>query len=326
MRYDETPSAMISIPLRLGRLVRAAALGAALLAGAGGVSQAQQRFASPAEAVGSLVAALRAGNTAALLGIFGPDSDHLVASGDEVADRTAREAFLRSMAAGHRLEAQADGSMVLLVGPDSWPMPIPLTQADGAWVFDAGRGQQEVLNRRIGRNELTTIQFLRQIVTAQHDFATRMQAETGRPVFARRFISTPGTQDGLIWETPEGQPHSPLGAWAMAHEAEGYPDAHMPTPDGVIVSHGYRFRILTAQGPQASGAPGSYLQGGAMTRGWAVIAWPAHYGASGIMTFIVSHQGVVYERNLGEQTDRIVARITRFDPDANWSPVADGAR
>lgn len=327
MRRNRKSHAMTSAPTRPGQLAgaagmaRAAVLGLALLAGTGGMAQAQQRFASPADAVGGLTAALRGGNTAALLALFGPGADHLVASGDEVADRTAREAFLRSLAARHRLDPQADGRVVLLVGPEAWPMPIPLVQVDGAWMFDAARGQQEVLDRRIGQNELATIGFLRQVVAAQAAYAEQMRTETGRTVFARRFISTPGSHDGLVWETPEGQPASPLGAWALAHEAEGYPDAHQPPPDGVLVSHGYRFRILTAQGPQASGTPGSYLQGNALTRGFAVIAWPTHFGASGIMTFIVSHQGVVYERNLGEQTDRIVARITRFDPDANWSPV-----
>jgi hypothetical protein len=230
------------------------------------------------------------------------------------------------MGAGHRLEPQPDGRVVLLVGRDAWPMPIPLVQADGAWVFDAARGQQEVLDRRIGRNELATIEFLRQIVAAQAEYAQRMQAETGAAAFARRFVSTPGTRDGLIWDPAAGQPASPLGAWASGHEAAGYADIHPPAPDGVLTSQGYHFRILTAQGPQASGQPGSYLQGNVMTRGFAVIAWPTHYGASGIMTFIVSHQGVIYERNLGEQTERIVARIARFDPDANWSPLPQQGR
>jgi len=325
---------------QMGRLVPACCLGAVLGLPVAALAQApapaadaatpasvpQRLFATPQEAEAALITAVQTDNVPALSALFGPQSEHMVASGDDVADRTARQAFVNRYNERHSLQAQPDGSIVLIVGADDWPMPIPLVQTASGWRFDTARGLQEVLDRRVGRNELSTIDVLRKVVAAQHDYAQRMQQEFGFPAYAERLISTPGTHDGLIWDTAEGEALSPLGAFALQQEAEGYPDAHVEVPGHPVPYHGYYFRMLTGQGPNARGEPGSYMRNGYMTKGFAMIAWPAHYGASGFMTFMVGPDGVVYQQNLGEDTPDDIRHINRYDPDANWEAVPAGGK
>jgi len=318
---------------RIGRQVRGYSLALAMVLGLSTASWTQAQtaaggavFATPEAALSALATAAQANDKAALLGIFGAAAGHLVASGDDVADRNARAALLQQYAARHSLQPQPDGSVVLVIGNNDWPFPIPLVRDGAGWRFDTQRGMQELIDRRVGRNELSAIALLRQAVVAQADYSQRMNTEFGIPAYATRLISTPGTHDGLIWDNAEGEALSPLGAQALQQEAEGYPDAHIEIPGHPVPYHGYYFRMLTSQGPNARGAPGSYIRNGYMTGGFAMVAWPAHYGASGIMTFIVSHDGVVFQRNFGEATPQAVARIVRFDPDANWQVVPEGGK
>lgn len=291
-------------------------LGTALLLA--GCSTRQKTFASPEDAARALAAALHDDDNAELQLIFGRDGRTMISSGDDVADRNAREKFLAAYEDRNFLNVEPDGSRTLHVGPDDWPMPIPIVACRDAWRFDTARGRDELLNRRIGRNELSAMQICRAIVDAQQEYAAADRNGDGVAEFARKFISDPGTRNGLYWDSREDEPPSPLGALVADAAAEGYStagrSAETPQP-----YHGYCFKMLTAQGPHAPGGARDYLVNGKMTEGFAVVAWPAEYGVSGIMTFMVSRQGVIYERNLGRRTGRLARSMTVFDPDSQWS-------
>jgi len=280
--------------------------------------QTQESFASAEDAVAALVKALQGDDTRALRAILGPGSDRLVASGDPVADANGRKRFLSDYAASHALMPQGDGRMVLVIGQDAWPLPIPLVQANGSWRFDAASGAQEIINRRIGRNELLTIRTLLAAVEAEQDYFDRMKRGSGTGVYARRFRSTPGNQDGLYWEVAPGEASSPLGPLIEQAESEGYPGAAAPhgrqTP-----YRGYLYRVLTSQGAEAPGGAKDYMRNGQMTEGFAFLAWPVQYGSSGVMTFMVDQDGVVFQKDLGPETAKIAAGMTRFDPDLSWA-------
>ncbi len=280
----------------------------------------QQVFSSADDAVAALLKAEQAGDVKALRGIFGPGSDKLVSSGDKVADAAARQRFLDSYAAGHTLTPQDDGSFVLTIGPNAWPMPIPLVKADNGWHFDAVSGAQEIVDRRIGRNELLTIRTLLASVEAEKDYFDRVQRGTGTGVYTDRFFSTPGNQDGLYWEAEEGEAPSPLAPLIDQARDEGYPGAASPAgkPEPY---HGYLFKVLKAQGPNAPGGARTYVSDGKMTGGFAFLAWPAVYEGGGVMTFIVDQDGIVFQKDLGAATARIAPGITRFDPDISWARV-----
>jgi hypothetical protein len=297
-------------------MIRLVLLAAALLgaSGAAPAAEPQRSFASPEEATGALMAATRKGDLKAMQAILGPDSGPLVQSGDAVADRRGRERFLESYEAAHRVDVQG-AKAVLLVGKDEWPMPIPLVKGANGWRFDATRGKEEILNRRIGRNELSTIQAVLAYVDAQREYYLRNPQGGKLLHYAQKFGSSPGKRDGLYYPTKAGEPPSPLGPLYASAKAAGYAkqSAGMPAP-----YYGYRFRILTGQGPHAPGGAYSYLANGKMIGGFALVAWPAAYGNSGVMTFIVNHEGVVYEKDLGPDTAKAVGKITRFDPDGTW--------
>jgi len=280
----------------------------------------QQSFDSADDAVAALLKAEQAGDVKALRGIFGPGSDKLVSSGDKIADAAARQRFLDSYAAGHTLTPQDDGSIVLTIGPNAWPLPIPLVKADNGWHFDAATGAQEIVDRRIGRNELLTIRTLLASVEAEKDYFDRVQRGTGTGVYTVHFFSTPDSQDGLYWETEEGEPPSPLAPLIDQAREEGYPGAASPNgkPEPY---HGYLFKVLKAQGPSAPGGAKSYLGDGKMTGGFAFLAWPAVYEGGGVMTFAVDQDGIVFQKDLGAATGKIAPGITRFDPDITWARV-----
>jgi Protein of unknown function (DUF2950) len=209
--------------------------------------------------------------------------------------------------------------MQLIVGENNWPLPIPIVARNGRWMFDTQAGADEIVDRRIGRNELAAIRTCLAFVDAQHDYFERMRQKTGTGVYADRLASTRGRQDGLYWPEESGVPESPLGPLVETAQAEGYPGV---TAGGRRIPYqGYYFRILFAQGPNAPGGASDYRQAGRMTGGFALIAWPASYGASGIMTFLVNQDGTVFQKDLGHDTDRIAARIQRFDPDLSWALV-----
>jgi DUF2950 family protein len=297
---------------------RSAALGvAAALAGlvattspAHAAGTHQRMFASPEAAVEALITAARADRTAELVRVLGPEARKLVVSGDPVADKRGRAKFAAAFGEKHTIETASDGRATLVIGDDEWPFPIPIVRQDGAWRFDTGAGEREILRRRIGRNELDAIEVCRAYVDAQREYAAKDRNGDGILEYAQKFVSAPGRQDGLYWRPRPGEPESPIGPLMARARAEGY--AAQPY-------HGYFFRILKGQGKAAPGGAYSYLARNRMIGGFALVAYPAQYGASGVMTFIVNQDGVVYERNLGRDTAALARRMTVFDPDPSWA-------
>lgn len=274
----------------------------------------QKSFASPEAGISALVEAVRANDQPALRAILGPHGGKLISSGDAVADQRSREAFLKAYGDANKL-ARDGARATLVIGKDEWPMPIPLVQARGGWRFDTRKGEQEILARRIGRNELSAIQVCLAIIDAEREYAARDLDGDGVPEYAARFVSAPGRRDGLYWETNPGEPPSPLGPLLAAAASEGYTGQ---AAGPLAPYHGYVYKILTRQGKDAPGGGYDYFVNGKMIGGLAVIAWPARYGASGVMSFMVSHDGVVYEKNLGKNTAAIASGMTAFNPDASW--------
>ncbi len=236
-------------------------------------------------------------------------------SGDKVADRADWQKFLELYDAKHVIERSADGSANVTVGADAWPFPAPLVKTPAGWHFDSEAGRDEVLKRRVGRNELDTIQTLLAIVDAEREYVRADYDRDGFSTYAKRFRSSPGKKDGLYWPTGAGRaPESAGPAGRRGHQGRLFHDAP-PTPQAY---HGYLFQMLTAQGPAARGGAIDYMVRGRLFGGYAVIAWPAKYANSGIMTFIVNHEGVVYQRDLGDSTAERVAKITAYNPDHSW--------
>ena len=278
---------------------------------------AQKTFASLDEAVNALVGALRAADRKALVEILGPQGNPLVWSGDDVADRAAFQRFTAEYDRAHRLEG-GGGKVVLYVGDDDFPFPIPLVPDGPRWLWDTDAGDDELLNRRIGENELATIQVCLAYVDAQREYYSRGQ---GLLEYAQRLDSTKGKHDGLYWETRPGELDSPLGPLVARARAAGYP---LPPPRGPAPYHGYFYRILLAQGPDAPGGAYDFVVRGHMIGGFALVAYPASYGASGIMTFIVNQDGVVYQKDLGAKTAQAANAMKTYNPDKAWAQ-AEGA-
>jgi hypothetical protein len=282
----------------------------ALLPAAAG---AQQHFPSPEAAARALQSATRGSDPERLLGILGPEGHEIVSSGDPVDDAAARRRFATAAAERTRIERTTDGAIAILhVGRDDWPLPIPIVREADGWRFDTAAGKEELLNRRIGRNELTAIEVCRAYVDAQKEFARRFHT------YAQSFRSTPGKRDGLYWEATDHDV-SPLGPLVAAATAEGY--RHGEAAQAPAPYHGYFFRILTVQGAHAPGGARDYVKDGQMTGGFALVAWPADHGSSGIMTFIVGEEGVVFQKDLGEGTGEAAKAITAYDPDESWQPT-----
>jgi hypothetical protein len=277
----------------------------------------QTTFPSPEAAVDGLVKAAKEYNTKELVALLGPGSESLVSTGDPVDDRQNWDEFLKSYGEKNRLEAVGTGKVMLHIGKDDWSFPIPIVMSGKNWRFDTKAGKDEILNRTIGENELSAIQVLLAIADAQRDFADDMRQLTGQPEYAQKLESSPGKKDGLYWEAAQGEEPSPLGPLAAQARAEGYGQSPgLPTP-----YHGYYYRILNAQGKNAPGGAYDYMVRGKMVGGFAILGYPASYGASGVYTFIVNHDGVVYRKNLGKNTARIAAAMTKFDPDKTWKKV-----
>jgi len=275
----------------------------------------QRRFASVDDATTSLVAALRSNDQKALVAILGPEGRPLLSSGDAVTDRNIRERFLAAYDRAHRVEGSG-GKVTLYVGEDDFPLAIPLVPDRDAWRFDTKAGKEEILNRRLGQNELAAIQTCLAYVDAQREYYAEDRNADGLREYAQRFASTPGKHDGLYWEAKEGEPPSPLGPLVVSARGEGYRRGEKPTP-----YHGYFYRILTAQGPAAPDGAYDYLAHGRMIGGFALVAFPAQYGASGVMTIIVNHDGVVYQKDLGPDTVALARAMKTFNPDRTWTKV-----
>jgi hypothetical protein len=275
----------------------------------------QKIFATPDAAATAMAGALTRDDRPALLTIFGNDSKGLLKSGDPVEDTDEIKTFLHAYQQMHRFRVGPDGKLYLLVGAENWPMPIPLAQGSSGWYFDTPYGKQEFLYRRIGDNENTAINVLHAIVDAEHDYYG--SSAGGAREYATRLISKPGTHDGLAW-SDGGKPAGPMGDLAAIALAEGY---RAPVQGQSVPVHGYYFRILDRQGPNAMGGSKNYIADGKMTNGFAVIAYPAKYRSSGVMTFIVGPDGMIYEKDLGAETARRAAAITSYDPDSSWQPA-----
>jgi hypothetical protein len=279
----------------------------------------QRSFASPEEAASALVAALRDHQEADLRTILGPGAGHVINSGDKYADQELQHRFVALYDEKHAITQTTPGHAELDVGPDDWPLPIPIVDSDGRWTFDTKAGERTIVDRRIGRNELRAIRTLLAAVDAQRDYFDRAKQATGTGVYATRLLSTPGHQDGLYWPVAEGATESPLGPLVDAAQEAGYPGELVGGKP--IPYEGYFFHILTAQGPNGDGGAKSYLRSGRMTGGFALVAWPARFESSGIMTFIVGPDGDVYQKDLGPDTARIAAAMTTFDPDLTWTRI-----
>lgn len=276
-------------------------------------------FGSPAEAVKALVAATQAGDHAAVRAIFGPEVKELL-SGDPKQDALEFASFAKLIGQFSQLVRKADDRFVLNLGDQNWPFPIPLVRKDGVWFFDTAAGKEEIVNRRVGEDELTAIGVCRTYVAAQREYASEDRAGDGVLKYALRLHSTPGQRDGLYWPAAPGEEPSPFGPLIAEVHAEGYGGK---TPEGEPQPYqGYRFKILTAQGAAAPGGAYNYVINGNLIAGFALVAYPAHWGESGIMTFIVNQWGKVYERNLGPQSAALAAAMTEFNPDQDWTPVA----
>ena len=288
---------------------------AAALLFLGCTSPRMKSFPTPEDAVHQLVVA--AENKTSAEELLGPEGFSLLRSGDDVADRQDLEAVAALIRERLAFEDLEDGRKLALLGNESWEFPIPLVSETEGWRFDVDSGREEVLNRRVGRNELSTIATLRELVEAQREYAA-VGRDGNPPAFAQRLLSSEGKQDGLYWPVAEGETPSPLGPLVAEASEEGYRRGNANP------YHGYVYRLLTAQGASAPGGAKSYLDdGGRLTRGFAVVAWPATYDNSGVMTFLVNQQGIVFQKDLGKDTERAVARIQAYDPDASWTPTAD---
>jgi hypothetical protein len=279
----------------------------------------QKTYGSPEEAVKAIVDAIKSDDAKSLRDILGPGSEKLISSGDDIADQTFRARFLKAYEEKNKIEMVSDSKATLIVGEKDWPLPIPIVKKGKGWLFDSKGAKEEILNRRIGRNELAVIKVCEAYVDAQQEFALMDSDGDGLFEYAQKFMSTPGKKDGLYWETKEGEKPSPLGPFAAKARNEGYlkqSSAEKPQP-----YHGYFYKILKGQGKNAKGGAYDYVVNGNMIGGFALVAFPAQYGSTGVMTFIVNHDGVVYQKNLGKDTTKIAEGLKVFNPDKTWKKV-----
>jgi hypothetical protein len=275
----------------------------------------QKTFATPGEAVKALMAAVESNSQDELLEVFGPDAKDLVSSGDDIQDRNSRAAFVKSYKAKHAIIAEDPNTRVLQVGAKDWELPIPIILVDGRWRFDTAAGKQEIIYRRIGDNELGAIAVCRGTIAAQRDYAAEGHDGLSAGIYAGKLRSDPGKHNGLYWEAADGAPASPAGPFLAQAAEEGYQKGDP--------YHGYYYRGLKAQGAAAPGGAKSYLVDGVLKGGVALIAYPAQYKVSGVMTFIIDRDGVVYQKDLGESTTEAAKAITEYNPDSSWAKVAD---
>jgi hypothetical protein len=277
-------------------------------------------FASPDVAATGLLDAAKSGDQNALLRIFGPESKELILSGDAVQDKATIDAFVAAYGIMHRWRKTPGDAEVLLIGADNFPFPIPLKKnADGQWFFDTNAGKEEVLSRRIGRNELAVIDVCRAAADAQAEYFKQLHDGAGTRQYAVKFVSDAGRQNGLYWPSLENQPKSPLGPLVAFATMEGYE----AKPDQRTPFHGYYFHMLNRQGSDAPGGAKDYVVNGNMVGGFAFVAYPAEYGNSGVMTFIINQDGMLLQKDLGKATAETAAAMTEFNPDADWKPVVE---
>jgi len=290
---------------------------AAMLAALSPTARAQQAFPTPNAAAAAIVEAAKTDDRAALEKILGPEAGVVLDSGDPVDDANARKWFVAQATEKLAISPEDDGWAVVTVGKNAWPLAVPLRKTDAGWVFDVAEGKEELLDRRVGGNELVTISVARAFVDAQHEYADQDLDGNGVHEYAGRVLSTEGKRDGLYWPTAEGETPSPLGPLVAEATSQGY------TPGAGAPYQGYRYKILTKQGSHAPGGAKSYEKDGRLTEGVALVAWPESYGTSGVKTFVVNQLGVVFEKDLGPETPSIAAAMDTYDPDRTWSPSRD---
>jgi hypothetical protein len=282
----------------------------------------EKQFSSPQAAVDALKAAVEASDTNTLHAIFGPSAQSLV-SVDVVEAADEREMFVSRLKEKINLVSESDSKDLLQLGADGWPFPIPLVKQDGQWHFDTDSGKEEILNRRIGANELGTIQVCQAYVEAQREYASVDHNADEVLEYAQHLRSTPGAHDGLYWSTRTGDELSPLGPLVAQARGEGYRKNSKILTEVQSPYHGYYFKILTRQGKHAPGGSYNYIINGHMIGGFALVAWPAQWGNSGVMTFIVNQQGKVFQKNLGTKTTAKASGMTTYNPDSTWTPVKE---
>jgi hypothetical protein len=294
--------------------VQRAFLSALLLASAPALAAAAKVYPDPTAATDALVSAARSGEVKSVLSVLGDKAKPFIVSDDPVSDRASLARFVQLYDRGHELHSPDDATRTLTLGDDAWPFPVPLVKAKTGWSFDSAAGEQEILARRVGQNELDVIQTCIGYVEAQRDYLARNPDGAPVPHYADRLLSSPGKRDGLYWPSAPGEAESPMGPAVSGAVGEGYTLKRGKNAP----YHGYHFRLLTAQGPHAEGGAQDYRDNGKLTRGFALVAYPAAYGKSGVMTFLVNQDGVVLEKDLGKNTAKIASGITRYDPDASW--------
>ena len=281
-------------------------------------AQEPRVFGSPEEAAAALFAAVKSDDSAALGSILGADSQQLLSSGDPVADKNAMAQFASEWDQMHRLAYDDQGRVIIYLGSDNWPAPIPIIKKDGGWVFDTGAGKDELIYRRIGRNEIYTIGVLENLASAQREY--RGEDHDGHQ-FARYILSDPGKQDGLYWETAEGSPPSPIGLLVADAATQGYKVQKHGEGATAAPFHGYFYKVLDSQGKDAPGGEKNYIVDGKMIGGFAFVAWPAEYRSSGVMTFMINQDSVIVQKDLGPDTASIAKDISVFNPDSTWEQV-----
>ena len=305
--------------LRASRLRIAAILfGLVIATGCAKQSVDDGTFKTPEDAVSALVTALQKDDVAGLQALLGPGSEELLNSGDAVQDASDRAAFLAAYESKHALTDDGADRKILVTGQDDWPMPIPIVKRDGGWQFDGEAGIDEMIYRRVGGNELGAIDVCRGFVNAQLEYASEGRDGDPAGIYALKLVSDAGLHNGLYWSTEEGEPPSPAGPFVAAAAAEGYRRAE---GDERAPYHGYYYRMLYAQGENANGGARDYFKDGLLTEGFALVAWPADYGSSGVQTFIVNQDGIVFQKDLGEDTATAVEAIQSFDPDSSWTAI-----
>ena len=274
----------------------------------------QKTFSSAEEASNALVRAVQANDKQMMLDVLGPDGKQIISSGDETEDANSRANFVKRYQEMHRLVKEPDGTTVLYIGAHNWPAPIPLVHKGDSWYFDTEAGKKEILYRRIGRNELSAIRVCQELVAAQKEYSAEHKE------YAQKIFSDEGQHNGLYWEAAEGAPQSPIGPLVASAVAQGYAKRRDGTPTPY---RGYYFHILTGQGKNASGGAKNYVENGKMTEGFSFVAYPAEYRSSGVMTFIVSEDGVVYQKDLGRKTDVLAKAMKEYDPNPSWQKAEE---
>jgi len=303
----------------LARLAKVATVAVLLMGWFLPCSMAQQAgqttYSSPEEASNALVTAAQSNDEKAMLAILGPDGKQVVSSGDETEDAQSRANFVEKYREMHRLVNEPDGTMVLYIGAENWPTPIPLVNQGNSWYFDTSEGKKEILYRRIGRNEISAIRVCQELAAAQKEYYAAAHRE-----YARRIFSEEGRQNGLYWKTAAGEPQSPVGPLLALAAAEDYVKSQAEGPAPYL---GYYYKVLARQGKDSPGGAKSYVVNGKMTGGFAFVAYPAEYRSSGVMTFIVNQDGAVYQKDLGKNTDALVKAMVEYNPNSTWQKTEE---